>query len=89
MISLTIQSAAVMNGSLEVEIAVSDGRGTIGRSWDVTQLPAYDLSEAQLVDFLISAVYTWARRKGLSPAQMVGKTVTLDLSAAASLIGIG
>lgn len=88
-LSITIQKAGVSDGHLEVTYAKNGDGGGYGISWPTANLDDYVLTEADLEQLFLRMLLTWARKRNVTAAQLVGKTFTVDFSRLANLVSVG
>lgn len=86
--SITIQSANVSSGYLNVVYSMNGDSGGHGVRWPTDRLDEFEIDRQDLTDFLLRAVLTWARRRNVTPAQMVGKVITVDPTVLRNLLTV-
>lgn len=86
--SITIDSAQVVNGQLNVSYTRNGNSSGHGVSWPTNRLADFEIKEDELEEFILRAILTWSRRRGLTAAQIVGKVVTIDPGVIRNLITV-
>lgn len=86
--AITITDARVADRKLAVTYSRNGDSGGNVVFWDVDFLDQLELQRDQLEDFMLRGALTWARRRNLSPAQMIGKTFMLSASLSRDLMTV-
>lgn len=86
--TITIQSCELSNGNLNVVYARNGDSGGHGIRFQTSRGSDDEIREGELEQFVLRLIYTWGRRRGVSPAQMVGKTIDFDASVLRNVLSI-